>query len=128
MQLQPAQAHFRAHVSVPLLDRLEELPTVTVIHGGQIIFCGGLVPRDKDTALLWGFVSADAKQCFVALHRAAYRFMDGAGYARIECAVDIEFNHGHRWAKLLGFELDNPRVEGYRPDGGASALYARVAA
>jgi RimJ/RimL family protein N-acetyltransferase len=52
-------------------------------------------------------------------------FLDNAPYRRIEATVDVGFKQGHRWIKMLGFELEG-YMRAYRPDGADMLLYARV--
>jgi len=39
--------------------------------------------------------------------------------------VDVGFKEGHRWIKMLGFELEG-YMKAYRPDGADMLLYARI--
>jgi hypothetical protein len=43
----------------------------------------------------------------------------------VELTVLKHFAAGHRWAKMLGFEIEAPLMRGYNPDGTDSVGYAR---
>jgi len=60
------------------------------------------------------------------VHRLVHYVLDNCPLRRVEAYVDFEFEPGHRWARMLGFKLEAPRMKCHRPDGGDSALYARI--
>ena len=37
-----------------------------------------------------------------------------------------DFKQGHRWAKILGFELETPTLRAYGPAGEDHAGYVRI--
>ena len=79
--------------------------------------------------MAWAYISnAAAKERFLSVHRAVSRFLDMCYLQRIEMTVDCEFEEGHRWARMLGFNMEAERMVAYRPDGGDCSLYARVRA
>lgn len=61
------------------------------------------------------------------LTRAAVRHMDAMALPRVEMYVEEGFDAGHRWARLLGFELETERpMRNYLPGRRSAYLYARV--
>ena len=93
----------------------------------QILACAGIVPQWHGRGLAWAYLSDPMERHeFLFVHRAVKRFLDTCFIKRIEMAVDCDFEEGHRWARLLGFKVECERMEAYRPDGGACALYSRV--
>lgn len=99
----------------------------TCIDGNRILGCAGIIPLWPGRALAWSYISVHTTGSkFLAVHRAVQRRLDNCYIKRIEMTVDCDFEEGHRWAELLGFVMEAPRMEAYRPDGGACALYARV--
>jgi RimJ/RimL family protein N-acetyltransferase len=51
--------------------------------------------------------------------------MKDIGSRRYESTVDVGFKQGHRFMKMLGFEVEG-YLKAYRPDGADMVLYARV--
>jgi len=101
--------------------------THSCVDDGVVLGCAGIIPLWPGRALAWSYISVHATGSkFVAVHRAVQNRLDNCYIKRIEMTVDCDFEAGHRWAELLGFAMEAPRMEAYRPDGGACALYARV--
>ena len=71
-------------------------------------------------------VGRDAGPYFVAIHKAVKRFFDVAPFERIEAHVALNFEAGHKWVKMIGFELEVAEKKKYFPDGGSAAAYALV--
>lgn len=126
LQLQKAQAWGTSMLTEQHAAGLEETHAFTAMVGGQIVGVGGAYEIWEGRALLWSFIDGRAGPHFVAIHRATMRFLETLPYRRIEAEVDCDFLPGHRWIKMLGFELEAERLRKYRVDGGDSALYARI--
>jgi len=77
--------------------------------------------------LAWAFIGDIGPSTFLQVHRAVKQFLDECYVDRIEMTVDCDFPQGHRWARLLGFEMEAERMRRYTPDGRDCALYARLA-
>ena len=82
-------------------------------------------PQWENRATAFALLSDDSGPHFPAIHSAVVEFLDNAPYRRIEATVDVGFKQGHRWIKMLGFELEG-YMKAYRPDGADMLLYARV--
>lgn len=94
---------------------------------GTPLGCAGVINVWQGRGMAWAYLSKRATQDkFLFVHRAVARFLEGCYVKRIEMTVDCEFEQGHRWAELLGFQMEAERMRAYRPDGGDVALYARV--
>jgi hypothetical protein len=126
IDVQPAQAYVRSHVTPEQIKALEKQNAFTVMDGDKPLVCFGWVPLYATRASLWAFISASAGPHFVGITRIAKRLVEGLAFKRLEMEVDCEFEQGHRWAKMLGFTLEAERLRGFRMDGGDSAIYARV--
>lgn len=98
----------------------------TGLVDGEPMACAGLVHIWPGRGLLWALLSVHSGPHMLQIHRAARRLLGVCDVRRIECTVDEGFEPGHRWARMLGFRLEAPRMANYRPCGGDSALYARV--
>lgn len=108
------------------LEELEKRPSFTVMVNDKPVMCYGYIEFYKTRALLWAILSKDAGTHMIGLHRVAQDFVDSMPHKRIEAEVDLEFESGHRWMKMLGFTCERDKAQAYRPDGGDSSIYVKV--
>lgn len=127
MGVQPAQQWMKTGFRPEDLKTLENDYAVTLMVDGEPAACAGAVEYWPGRALVWAVLgdAVDA-QFFPVLHREAKLFLDGLPMARLEAAVDCDFDAGHRWAKALGFKVEAERMRKFHMDGRDCALYARV--
>ena len=85
----------------------------------------GVEPQWENRAIAFALISGAAGPYFWAIHSAVRNFLNSTPYRRIEATVDVGFEQGHRWIKMLGFEIEG-YMKAYRPDGADMLLYARV--
>jgi len=126
MDVQPAQAYVRDYVTENDITALEKTQSFTIVEGERLLACFGWIPLYPTRASLWACISAASGPHFVGITRIAKQLIHDLPFRRLEMEVDCEFEQGHRWAKMLGFELEAERLRGLRMDGGDSALYARI--
>lgn len=129
LELQQAQAHFRGDVDSEAYARALAIPrhSFTALDGDRVIACAGCVEIWDNRAMAWALVSKDAGQHLLGVHRAVHGFLMAAKWRRVEAYVDVGFEPGMRWMRLLGFELDTPvPVRAFRPDGGDCFLFSRI--
>ena len=127
IDVQPAQAYVRDYVSREHVESLEKLNSYTVVtDDGKLLCSFGFVEIFPTRALMWGFLSATCGQHMTALTRIAKDLLSQLPHRRVEIEVDCEFEQGHRWARIMGFELEIMRLKCWRLDGGDSALYSMV--
>ena len=126
IKLQPAQMYLSEWVTRDQANSLAEYPSYTAFDGPSAVAAAGIVPMWQGRAMAWAFISAVGPHKLLTVHRAVKHFLDGCFIQRIEMTVDSDFAAGHRWARLLGFELEAERMQSYAPDGHDCALYARV--
>lgn len=100
-------------------------PAYSALVGDQVIACMGLIPAWEHRAMAWGLIAAEAGPHFVRITKAVMRTMELHPFRRIETSVRRDFQQGHRWVRLLGFEREGT-MRCYSPDGGDYDLYARV--
>lgn len=74
----------------------------------------------------WAVLDKTSREKFLAMHNCVKRYLDICDLNRVEATVAIDYPEGHRWMKLLGFEVEAPIMKAYRPDGKDCVLYARV--
>jgi hypothetical protein len=129
LDLQHAQSYLSDHVKPDFAAYVENTDwAFSGIDGaGRVIGCAGILLIEPHRAMAWSYISTRARrEIFIWVHKQVKKFLDNCYLKRIEMVVDCEFPQGHRWAKMLGFNLEAKRMVGYRLDGGDCALYARV--
>ncbi len=80
----------------------------SVIHDGIIIFCGGFIDMGFGRALAWSLVSKHAAKHLYFITKNTLAKFEKSGFKRLEMIIDSDFEHGHRWARMLGFNLETP--------------------
>lgn len=125
--LQPSQAIMQPTLSKPeYAQSLHKAgPAYSLVDDDGVYACMGLIHQWDNRAVAWGLISAESGPHFILIHKAVHRTMRLHNYRRIETAVASDFEQGHRWAKMLGFEREG-RMRSYTPDGRDCDLYARV--
>lgn len=119
----------RPHVTEESLSILASQPhTFSCIskEDGRVLLCGGVTEYWPGRGEAWAILNKDCKREFIALHNATKRLFDICPVRRIELAADIGFEPAHRWARLLGFELEAPLLKAYTIEGRDVSLYARI--
>jgi RimJ/RimL family protein N-acetyltransferase len=127
LHMQPAQEYLGRIVDVraDFTELSNQGLAWTVEHDGDVIAFAGIEPQWQNRAIAFALLSETAGAHFPAIHKAVLRFLEWAPYRRIEATVDVGFEQGHRWIKMLGFEIEG-YMRAYRPDGADMLLYARV--
>lgn len=128
VDLQDGQAYLSNWITPEQAEMLEKTGwAYTGIIDDTLIVCSGIIPVWQGRAMAWAYLSKYAAgKTFLQVHKAVSRFLAACYIQRIEMTVDCDFEPGHRWARLLGFEMEAERMKAYRPDGGDCSLYARV--
>ena len=124
---QPAQQYLYRIVDVrgDFTELSEKGLAWTAEHDGKILAIAGGDPQWENRAIAFALIAESAGRFFPAIHKAVRDFLIRTPYRRIEATVDVGFKEGHRWIKMLGFELEG-YMKAYRPDGADMLLYARV--
>lgn len=111
------------------LDMLEKDQwTGTLIVGGQVILCGGVVRYWDGRGEAWAVVSEEASKYAVTVVRVVKRFLDqvqNAAIRRLEATVEHGFKMGERLVEILGFEVECPCLRKYYATGADATLYVR---
>jgi RimJ/RimL family protein N-acetyltransferase len=92
---------------------------------GVILGIAGLLPQWENRAIAWAVVSESAGSRFIKIHAAVCRFLQTSDFKRIEANIDIGFEAGERWMRMLGFEYEG-YLKAFRPDGQDMLMYARI--
>ena len=113
-------------IGADLAYSLETVPSFTYVNDDVVLGCAGMTPIWEGRALAWAFVSESIGPHFISVHRAVARFLEAQDLTRIEMAVEVDYEQGHRWALMLGFELEAVLMKSYLPNGADCSLYGRV--
>ena len=124
---QPAQQYLHKIVDVraDFTELAQRGLAWTAEHENRILAIAGVEPQWENRAIAFALIAESAGEHFRAIHSAVADFLFRAPFRRIEATVDVGFEQGHRWIKMLGFELEG-YMKAYRPDGADMFLYARV--
>jgi hypothetical protein len=124
---QEINAYLRPFITGAHIRALEEAQhSFTGLSNGRAVVCAGVTEYWPNRGEAWAILDLSCKKEFLGIHHAVRNFLNTYPLRRIEAAVDVGFEAGHRWAKALGFQLEASRLRAYRPDGGDCSLYARV--
>lgn len=126
IEVQDAQSHISPFMTYEYAQALEPTFAFTYMVGGVVLGVGGLIEMWPGRAAMWAYLDRRAGRHLVAIHRAALSLLELADFRRVEADVSVDFEAGHRWLKMLGFQLEAPLMRAHLPTGGDSALYARV--
>tara|TARA_Y100000310_G_C20659828_1_gene804097 strand:+ start:1662 stop:2087 length:426 start_codon:yes stop_codon:yes gene_type:complete len=126
IRLQESQVYLSEWVTDEQAHALADHPSYTALDGNTVLGAAGVIPIWQGRAMAWSFISRTGPQNFLKCHNVVKRFLAGCYVQRIEMTVDCDTPAAHRWARLLGFEMEAERMRGYSPDGRDCALYARV--
>lgn len=108
------------------MDELEKIHSFTMIYDETILVCYGVIEIWKKRGQLWTVFNQESKFHFVPIIRAAKRLFLESEFDRIEMAVPVPFETGHRRARLLGCTMETRNAPKYFPNGEACSLYAWI--
>jgi hypothetical protein len=99
-------------------------PAFTVIEGGHVLGCGGLIQRAPQSPLAWVLLSDALRRRPVLLHRLARRLLArmAARQGEIAASLDPGDAPARRWAERLGFRFAGI-LPAYGPEGEAYWRY-----
>ena len=127
LQLQDAQIELSKLISYEQQKALKNEHAYTFVDDGEILLCAGVMPLWEKRAIIWSYFSRNAGRKMRAIIRATVLILDEMPFDRIESAVEENFSQGHRFNKLIGFNLETPEpMQKYFPTGSAAFLYSRV--
>lgn len=107
-------------------NALEKSSSWTVLEGDKPVMMAGVVRLWDGRFQAWAYMGRYAGPRMRPITKAVLTYLEGLNARRVELSVAVGFAAGHRWAKLLGFELETPRMAGYAPDGADHAMYVRM--
>lgn len=121
-----AEGGMGAFISQAELMYLERMASYTLSYDGKPILCGGTMTQWPGRHMGWAYLNKHSGRHMLAVTRAAREHLDGVR-GRIDFTVRRDFAAGHKWAKLLGFEIENPPgiLRAYGPEGEDHIAYVR---
>jgi hypothetical protein len=89
------------------LQVLETQNSWTGVVDGEPVACGGTIEQWKGRHIAWTCMNPRSGRHMSFITRAVLRNLETIE-GRIELTVRRDFEQGHRWARILGFEIENP--------------------
>ena len=95
-------------------------------HEGQFLGVGGLLHHSDFRATAWCVLNRTDPKNFLLIHRVVSTHLNRQKYRRIDAIVDLEFEDGLRWVRLLGFVLEVTYKPFCMPDGRPASEWVRL--
>lgn len=105
---------------------LEKQNCWTVVVDGEPVACGGTLMEWPGRHIAWSYMSERTGPHMSFITKAVRKGLEQVK-GRIEMTVRHDFAQGHRWARILGFRIENPPgiLERYGPEGEDHVAYVR---
>lgn len=88
------------------------------------VACGGAVEVWPGRHNAWCYMTDPAMRHIRGITGKAREVL-ALPKGRIECTVRVDFEPGHKWMKILGFEVETPLLKAYGPYGEDHTGYVR---
>lgn len=110
------------------LDTARELEKTgtcwTGLFDGDPIACGGMIPIWGNRKQAWMLLNEKTGPHMFWITKQVAEILERTK-GRIELTVRADFELGHRWARMLGFEVESPLLKSYGPQGEDHVGYVR---
>ncbi len=125
--LQPRQIGFAREITWDYARQLYERGGGVVgAVGESIVVIGGAVEKWEGTGFAWLLLTSKAGPHMREIFRETQNYLKCCSFPRIELLVESDFVNGHRFARLLNFDLEAANMRKWSPDGKDMALYSMV--
>ncbi len=114
------------YVTPEYADILADNFSLSAWDGSKCIGAAGIIYINKFRSIAWALLGRDSGKHMLTLTRKVREIIHSHPSPRIEILVDYDFKEGHRWAKLMGFEVEAPRMQKHGFFGNDETLYARI--
>lgn len=95
--------------------------------GNRCLGAAGFVPLFPHRAVAWSLVSQNIGTAMVDVTRKIRNILAADPTPRIEMTVDVDFEAGHKWAKLIGMTLETPiPLRKFGARGEDELMYVRI--
>lgn len=123
----PRLAHVRAYMTEERMAHLETNNlSFSLKRDGKLLCIAGIAPLWPNVGEGWAIFAKDVKENFLEIHKIVKKFIKESDFNRVQMTVKFGFYEGHRWARLLGFELECPRMKHYLPTGEDVSMYVVI--
>ena len=128
LTLQPEQQYFEELISSPedYIKMVSDGDAYAIMEGEETMCAFGIIELWPNRSMIWALMSANCGPHMTGMVRIGRRLVKNSGSKRVEAHVACDFTAGHRFMKLLGFEIEAERMRSYEPDGRDCTLYARI--
>lgn len=108
------------------LEALESLKgnSWSARENDMAIACGGAVEVWPGRYNAWCYMTDRGMRYIRGITQKAKEVL-ALPKGRIECTVRVDFEPGHKWMKILGFEVETPLMRAYGPYGEDHVGYVR---
>ena len=103
---------------------LEKQNSWTLVADMLPVACGGTVQHWPGRHMAWSYLNKNTGPHMVAITKAVQAKLKPVA-GRIELTVLHGFEPGHRWARILGFQIETPEMPSYGPNGETHTGYVR---
>lgn len=109
--------------------RLEDHNSFTLLQTGddpKVLACGGTIEGWPGRHQAWFYNIQATSRIMGRMTKLTAAILANVK-GRIEATVEVDFKQGHKWMKLLGFEIENPPgiLKQYGPGGEDHVSYVR---
>lgn len=109
----------------PLLLQLEQQNSWTGVVDGLPIACAGTYVQWPGRHTAWAYLGKNTGPHMKWITKAVIANLAGVK-GRIELTVRADFEIGQRWARMLGFEVESPRLKAFGPLGEDHVGFVRI--
>lgn len=96
----------------------------TLLHNDEPIMVGGALQQWQGRWQVHAYMADSAGRHMRYLTREAREYISRLK-GRLELTVLVGFEAGHRWARMLGFEVETYVMKRYGPDGSDHTMWVR---
>jgi hypothetical protein len=108
-----------------LLRQLEAHNSWTGVIDGEPIVCAGTVLQWPGRHIAWAYLGNDTARHMLWITREVLRNL-ALVKGRIELTARCDFPAGCKWAAMLGFRVETPRMANFGPGGEDHTGYVRL--
>ena len=111
--------------SESVLAQLEAQNSWTGVVDGSPVVCAGTIRQWPGRHTAWAYLGKSTGPHMVWITKAVLGNL-AVVEGRIEFTVRSDFPIGQRWARMLDFKVENPRMERYGPEGEDHVGFVRI--
>ena len=113
-------------ITPEMLKCMEKENSFTLLVDGVPVALGGTIRQWTGNYAGFAYITKAAAPHMLRITRYTRKILDAAGCGRIMATVQVGFDEGQRWAKMLRFEVETPVLKQWGPDGSDHTLFCRI--